>query len=114
MSRTRRLLLSAAESDNTFVRTVLRGREYWVGRCIHCQSKVSVPLTADEPASATLEHIVPRNHGGTDHPENLAVACARCNQGKGKRLDHRRKDDPTLQRVIAALRERRRERLRAP
>jgi 5-methylcytosine-specific restriction endonuclease McrA len=112
MSRTRRLLLSAAESDNTFERVNLHGRDYWVGRCIHCQSKVSVPLSVEEPANATLEHIVPKNHGGTDTPENLAVACARCNQGKGKRLDKRRADDPTLARVIATLQQRRSERLR--
>lgn len=113
MSRTRRLLLSAAASDNTFERVSLRGHEYWVGRCIHCASKVSIPLSDDEPAHGTLEHIVPRHHGGTDEPDNLAVACARCNQGKGKRLDKRRADDPTLARVIATLQARRRERLRS-
>jgi len=112
MSRTRRLLLRAAESDNTFERTRLRGGESWVGRCIHCQSKIVVPIADGEPASATLEHILPKHHGGTDDPDNLALACARCNQGKGKRLDHRRLDDPTLASVIATLQERRRQRLR--
>lgn len=29
--------------------------------------------------SATLEHIVPRCQGGTDDPDNLAMACSRCN-----------------------------------
>ena len=114
MSRTRALLLLAAESDHTFERATVRGREYWVGRCIHCQSKVTVPLASDEPASGTLEHIIPKHHGGTDALENLSVACARCNQGKGKRLDKRRRDDPTLVRVIAALQERRRARQRPP
>jgi 5-methylcytosine-specific restriction endonuclease McrA len=113
MGRTRALLLLAAESDNTFERVTVRGREYWVGRCIHCQSKVSVPLADDEPAMGTLEHIVPKHHGGSDALDNLSVACARCNQGKGKRLDKRRRDDPTLMRVIAALQERRRERQRS-
>ncbi|HTU60075.1 MAG TPA: HNH endonuclease [Polyangiales bacterium] len=112
MGRTRALLLLAAESDNTFERVTVRGREYWVGRCIHCQSKVTVPLDQDEPAQGTLEHIVPKHHGGSDALDNLSVACARCNQGKGKRLDKRRRDDPTLTRVIAALQERRRERQR--
>ena len=113
MGRTRALLLLAAENDNTFERVTVRGSEYWVGRCIHCQSKVSVPLAAGEPASGTLEHIVPKHHGGSDALENLSVACARCNQGKGKRLDKRKRDDPTLTRVIAALQERRRERQRS-
>lgn len=112
MSRVRRLLLRAAESDNTFQLLDVRGSACWVGRCIHCQSRVVVPLSDAEPASATLEHIVPKNHGGTDDAANLALACARCNQGKGKRLDRRRADDPTLTRVIALLQERRRERQR--
>lgn len=111
-SRTRRLLRAAAESDTTFARVEARGRTYLVGKCIHCSTRVSVPVADDEPAHATLEHIVPRNHGGSDEPENLAVACRRCNQGKGKRLDHRRPEDATLKRVIETLQSRRRERLR--
>jgi 5-methylcytosine-specific restriction endonuclease McrA len=111
-SRTRRLLLAAARSDNTFEQRNMRGREYLVGQCIHCRTKVSVPLDPDEPAHATLEHILPQSHGGDDTPANLAVACQRCNQGKGKRLDHRRLTDPTLQQVIALLQARRRHRLR--
>jgi 5-methylcytosine-specific restriction endonuclease McrA len=50
---------------------------------------------------------VPRTHGGGDDLVNLAVACARCNALKGKRLDHRRREDPTLTRVIETLRARR-------
>lgn len=110
--RTRKLLRAAADSDNTFVRQSLGRREYWVGKCIHCQTRVTVPVDPDEPAQATLEHIIPRHHGGSDDADNLAVACQRCNQGKGKRLDPRSRDDPTLQRVIALLQERKRERAR--
>ena len=33
--------------------------------------------------------------------DNLALACARCNAGKGMRLDHRSRDDATLDAVIA-------------
>ena len=61
---------------------------------------------------ATLEHIVPRHHGGTNELMNLAVACARCNHGKGVRLDHRKPADPTLRRVIDMLQERRKKRYR--
>jgi 5-methylcytosine-specific restriction endonuclease McrA len=110
--RTRRLLIAAAESDSTFERVEDRDGEYWVGKCIHCQSRVSVPLRLSEPAHASLEHIVPKTHGGTDDLDNLAVACRRCNQGKGKRLDHRPKNDPKLRQVIELLQARRRERLR--
>jgi 5-methylcytosine-specific restriction endonuclease McrA len=31
----------------------------------------------------TLDHIVPRSLGGTDHLENLVLSCAGCNQWKG-------------------------------
>jgi 5-methylcytosine-specific restriction endonuclease McrA len=112
--RTRRLLLAAAESDVTFERVRDRDGEYLVGKCIHCQSRVSVPLDGREPAHATLEHIVPQTHGGGDDLENLAVACRRCNQGKGKRLDSRPRNDPKLLQVIELLQARRRARLRPP
>lgn len=30
-----------------------------------------------------VDHIVPRSAGGTNDPENLTAACARCNRAKG-------------------------------
>jgi 5-methylcytosine-specific restriction endonuclease McrA len=33
-----------------------------------------------------IEHIIPRQHGGTDGPENLALACPDCNLVKGPNL----------------------------
>jgi hypothetical protein len=33
-----------------------------------------------------VEHIVPRQHGGTDDHRNLALACHRCNLRKGPNL----------------------------
>ena len=33
-----------------------------------------------------FEHIVPRQHGGSDDPGNLALACHRCNLRKGPNL----------------------------
>ena len=33
-----------------------------------------------------VEHIVSRQHGGTDHPSGLALACDRCNAYKGPNL----------------------------
>lgn len=64
--------------------------------------------------AATLEHIVPKNHGGTDALENLAIACARCNAEKGLRHDHKHWNDPKLRALIERLQTRRRERLREP
>lgn len=33
----------------------------------------------------TLEHLLPRTRGGHTSPENLAVACRRCNRARGAR-----------------------------
>ncbi len=33
-----------------------------------------------------IEHIIPRKHGGSDDPSNLALACDRCNLHKGSNL----------------------------
>lgn len=85
-----------------------------MGKCIHCNRKITLGLDGSPGPTTTLEHIVPRTHGGTHDPQNLALACARCNGQKGVRLDGRRLDDPTLQRVIATLRDRREQRLRPP
>ena len=46
-------------------------------RCAHCGC---VMITEPHhPNSATLDHIIPRARGGTDIPDNLVVACMRCN-----------------------------------
>lgn len=33
-----------------------------------------------------MEHVVARQHGGSDNPEDLALACDRCNAYKGPNL----------------------------
>ncbi|MCA9557199.1 MAG: HNH endonuclease [Myxococcales bacterium] len=114
-SQNRHRVLWCAATDRTFRRvTPPRGGACLVGKCIHCRSRLTVELDGSSGAEVTLEHIVPRTHGGTDDLDNLALACARCNAQKGYRLDHRRLDDPTLQQVIATLRDRRAERWRDP
>jgi hypothetical protein len=41
----------------------------------------------DSPRAALhIEHIVPKIHGGTDNPDNLALACIDCNLHKGTNL----------------------------
>ena len=113
-SRLRRLLLAVAQTDRTFSLEDVRGQRAWVGRCLHCRRRIVVPCDAGEPASATLEHIVPRNHGGGDDLDNLGLACRTCNHQKGMRLDCRRFDDPQLQEVIRSLRAERLARRREP
>jgi 5-methylcytosine-specific restriction endonuclease McrA len=111
--RKQRLLLEVAATDRTFERKELGGEPVLEGKCIHCQRKLALRADGTPINGATLEHIVPKNHGGTDDPENLAIACARCNSEKGVRHDHKRPDDPKLREVIERLRERRRKRLRS-
>jgi hypothetical protein len=35
---------------------------------------------------ATLDHLVPRSRGGLDVPDNIVVACHRCNCSKGSKI----------------------------
>jgi 5-methylcytosine-specific restriction endonuclease McrA len=35
---------------------------------------------------ATFEHAHPKASGGADHPDNLVIACERCNQLRGPQL----------------------------
>jgi hypothetical protein len=102
------------ETDNTFERQLVRGEEAWVGRCIHCQRKLVVNLDGSASAAVTLEHLVPKNHGGLDEARNLALACGGCNAEKGLRYDWRRRDDPRRLELEQMLCERRLGRWREP
>jgi 5-methylcytosine-specific restriction endonuclease McrA len=108
----RRRVLDIIATDTTFVRADFRGREVWLGKCLHCNAHLMVDLSGEPISRATIEHIVPRVHGGTDALENLGLACARCNQGKGSRHDPRYLKDERAQKLVARLQERRRERWR--
>ena len=44
-------------------------------------STISVRIV-DLEKSLTLDHVVPRFHGGTDETKNLICACAECNRDK--------------------------------
>ena len=50
-------------------------------RCCYCRSPeiVGIPMVVD--------HIIPLAAGGTSDIENLCLACYRCNEFKGARLD---------------------------
>ena len=52
------------------------------GRCEYCRS-----YQDDEPfARFQTEHVVARQHGGSDDESNLALACPHCNLHKGPNL----------------------------
>lgn len=50
-------------------------------RCCWCGRRFCD--TAGSKASPTLEHVQPLSQGGANTPDNLAVACARCNHKRG-------------------------------
>jgi 5-methylcytosine-specific restriction endonuclease McrA len=112
VSRRHLLLLAAAVTDATFERTLLDGQRVWIGKCIHCNSKLVLADDGRSLGEATLEHIFPEAQGGTNDVKNLAVACARCNRQKGARHDHKKGEG--LDRLVATLRAKREERWRDP
>lgn len=109
-----RLVLAIALTDGTFVRTMVRGEACWVGRCIHCNTKLVVPEQGAPLRTVTVEHIVPQTHGGDDDLANVALACARCNNEKGRRHDVKSIDDPLRVALERALFEKRAARRREP
>ncbi len=63
-------------------RTRLLVRQRAGERCEYCQlTEAQSPI-----AKLQIEHIVPRKHGGSDDPANLALACIACNLHKGANL----------------------------
>jgi 5-methylcytosine-specific restriction endonuclease McrA len=105
-------VLDIVSTDSTFERAEVRGEKVWVGRCIHCNARVVVNDSGE--TLATIEHIFPRTHGGTDDVENLALACRRCNGEKGVRHDNRHKNDPKFIEIVEALRAKKAARTRKP
>ena len=53
-------------------------------RCEYCRIHED-----DEPFAFHLEHIVPKKHGGSSRPSNLAWSCQCCNLGKSSNLSGR-------------------------
>src|SRR2546430_2135742 len=51
-------------------------------RCEYCR----IPQEATPLIPFHVEHIVARQHEGSDSPNNLALACDRCNASKGPNL----------------------------
>jgi len=50
--------------------------------CEYCR----IPQQATPLIPFHVEHIVSKQHGGTDDPDDLALACDRCNAYKGPNL----------------------------
>lgn len=66
------------------------------GKCCYCEqpmvradedvnvaaSQFGIACHEVERRRATIEHLVRRCEGGSDIPDNLALACRRCNEGR--------------------------------
>lgn len=112
----RNLLLSAIESD---IEARLEDGT-WTTRCLHCRAKLLLREDGLALNGATLEHVVPQSWfekrgaaeliadlNGPNDPRNLALACPRCNQGKGSRHDARGPGNARAQEVVLQLKQRR-------
>ena len=118
----RHLLRLAAETDSR-ARLV---EDHWQTRCLHCRAVVTISQDGVPLGSTTLEHIVPRSWfgrrqadditrtlAGPDDPLNLALACARCNQQKGRGPDADGPADERARTIVARLLAARRARFRS-
>lgn len=82
-------------------------------RCVWCTQPVGVEQLG-LPHDATLDHVRPRDDGGSNKTENLVTCCARCNARRRHMsaydfavyiVQHMRGDSPAtvLARVLAAI-----------
>lgn len=68
------------------------------GRCFYCRCRLVLRTTQRDKAIPpeserdlairphTLDHVVPKAHGGSDGLSNRVLACAPCNADKGDRM----------------------------
>lgn len=59
------------------------------GQCLYCDGVVNL----DDSISWHADHFIPLSRGGTNHPENIVVACAACNLQKHAQMPWEFKPD---------------------
>ena len=70
-------------------------------RCEYCRvAEASIPFFPRHH----VDHVIPKQHGGSDELENLALACRRCNASKGPNLSG---VDPTNGTIVTLFNPRR-------
>jgi 5-methylcytosine-specific restriction endonuclease McrA len=120
----RRRLLLAAQTD---AQAIFKDK-IWTTRCLHCRRALQLHDDGEPLGVATLEHVVPQSWFGmaaartlatrvgddAADPRNLALACAPCNHGKGRRHDANGPLDARAIEVVTALLDTRLQRWRAP
>jgi hypothetical protein len=65
------------------------------GRCEYCRAP-----EATTKLWHVLDHIIARQHGGTNDADNLALCCGRCNQFKGPNIAGIDSDTGNLSRLF--------------
>ena len=105
-------LLDIIAQDNTFELSEYRDKIVWVGKCIQCNRKLYITQEGNAISEATIEHIIPRCHGGSNEINNLAIACKGCNNYKGRTVDVQNRGHPKLEKTIASLQEKKQKRYR--
>jgi 5-methylcytosine-specific restriction endonuclease McrA len=55
--------------------------------CFYCSVRLSFPKRSkkrqDQPTDATIDHIIPKAHGGSSGRHNIVLACFACNNERG-------------------------------
>lgn len=113
MSRTLRQLIGRALDTDTEARAEHGLRHT---RCLHCRAHLTAAADGEPLGPTTLEHVVARSWfghrsaadltaglTGPDDPRNLALACARCNQQKGRSHDAAGPGDARARVIVAGL-----------
>lgn len=111
-SMLRKLLVAAVQTDS--VAELVEG--VWRTRCLHCRSALYISDEGVTTNGATLEHIIPQSWfdkktafdlvaglSGPDDVRNLALACPRCNHGKGVNHDKAGPSNSRAREVVQAL-----------
>ena len=61
-------------------RRAIYERDRWT--CQICGRALAPTASQNDPASPTIDHIIPRSAGGSSEPDNLQATCRPCNSGK--------------------------------
>ena len=51
-------------------------------RCVYCGRSVRASSAPTDSRAATLDHVLPREAGGSNHPSNVVTCCLSCNSSK--------------------------------
>lgn len=69
---------------SSWIRDTTRARIYKRDhyRCVYCDCEVVVGGSESNKRSATLDHVTPKDQGGTNCHDNIVTACLSCNSSK--------------------------------